>query len=81
LYGWAALADVGVDYLLQFALGFEDEVDGVAKGAFASSVGSDEVGFLFYFGTGIFDCDGKSSEAHGWKVDNVIAHKGGLIGS
>jgi hypothetical protein len=79
LHGGAALADVGFYDLFPLTLGFQDEFDGVAEGAFAAGVRSDVVGFALYFGAGVFDGDGEPSGAHGGEIDDVVADEGSFV--
>jgi len=79
LDGWAALADVSFDDLLPLPLGFEDEFDGVAQGAVASSVRRDVVSLLLHFGASVFHGNGEACGAHGGEIDDIVADEGGLI--
>ena len=73
-------ADVGFEYLLPFALGFEDEFHGIAGSAFAAGVGGNVMSFFLYFGAGVFDRYGETGGAHGGQVDDVVADKRSFLG-
>lgn len=73
------LADVLLHDFLPPSLGFQDELDCVAQGAFAAGVRRDVVGFFFHFGAGVFDSDGQASGAHGGEIDDVVADERGFF--
>src|SRR5450631_631974 len=75
----AALADVGLHDFLPFPLSFQNELYGVAQGAFAAGVGGDVVGFLLHLGACVLHGDGEASGAHGGEIDDVIADEGGFF--
>src|SRR3954447_12012974 len=80
LFSGRAFVNVLCDYIFQLTLSLEDVLDGIANGTFTSAMVGDDVRLVFYFFAGIGDRDGKTSGAHGGKIDNVVANECGLIG-
>ena len=72
--------EISPEYFLPLSLGFENEFDGVAEGAFAAGVLGGEVGCRFHLGAGVLDSYGQACPAHGWEVDDVVAYESGFVG-
>ena len=60
------LGQIRVQYLLPLSLGFEEEFNGVAEGAFAAGVWGSVMGLSFHVGAGVLGSDSESGDAHGW---------------
>src|SRR5260370_21145317 len=73
------LVDVLLDALIEDAVGLEDEIDGVAPGAFATCMGSDVMGGSLHLVTGGGDGDGQPPHAHYGQVDHIVSHVGDLL--
>jgi hypothetical protein len=72
--------DVLCHDFFQLALGFQDVLDGIANGAFASTVVGDYVGLVLNLFAGVGDGDGETSGAHGGEIDDVVTDECGLVG-
>ena len=71
--------DVLLDAPIEDAVGLEDEIDGVAPGAFPTSMGSHVVGGSLHLFTGIGDGDGQPAHAHDGQVNHIVSHIGDLL--
>jgi hypothetical protein len=71
--------EIFLDALIEYPVGPENEIDGVAAGSLAAGIGRDVVGHGLYLVASVGYGNGQAANAHYGQIDHVIAHVGDLV--